>query len=238
MTSTENLWAGWLRTDGHSFTFPLTWRWNERMCVNCHPQVLLGYMGLQEITVDRIWGKVSEWRGLNGLNPGPADFRGFHNCEGALTENISLVTRVGVGRALPCRAVCSGVGWLPPSRSARSPVTQPSPAGPEPGLRGKGCLPKPKRPVLLCWCSRGLFTGLNCRALLESPPRRGIKYNSERGDNSLLNSWPLRVSVASGGRVIPSSSGWFTQVHARNAGSPQENFDLVPSEPHRPVTPL
>ena len=90
----------------------------------------------------------------------PAGFRGFHNCEEALSENISLVTRVGVGRALPCRAVCSGVGWLPPSRSARSPVTPPPPAGPEPGLRGKGCLPKPKQPVLLCRRSRACLLGL------------------------------------------------------------------------------
>lgn len=32
----------------------------------------------------------------------------------------------------------------------------------------------------------GLFTVLNCRALAESPPTRGINHNSERNDNSLF----------------------------------------------------
>lgn len=88
------------------------------------------------------------------LTQGLADFRGFHNCKEALTENISLVTRVGMGEGAPVPVMCSGVGWLPPSRSARSPVTQPSPCWPGARLRGKGCLPKPKQPVLLCRCSR------------------------------------------------------------------------------------
>lgn len=64
------------------------------------------------------------------LTQGLADFRGFHNCKEAFTENISLVTRVGMGEGAPVPVMCSGVGWLPPSRSARSPVTQPSPCWP------------------------------------------------------------------------------------------------------------
>ena len=141
------------------------------------------------------------------LTQGLADFRGFHNCKEALTENISLVTRVGMGEGAPVPVMCSGVGWLPPSRSARSPVTQPSPCWPGARPPREGLPSQTQTACIAVPMFPGLFTVLNCRTLLESPPRRGIKHNSKRSDNSLLNSWPLRVSVASGGRVITSSSG-------------------------------
>lgn len=97
-----------------------------------------------------------------------------------------------------CRAVCSGVGWLPPSRSARSPVTQPSPRWPGARPHREGPPSQTQTACTAVSMFLGLFTVLNCRVLLESPPRRRIKHISERNDNSLLNSWPLRVGVAFG----------------------------------------
>ena len=142
---------------------------------------------------------------LMSLTQGLADLCGFHNCKEALTEYISLVTGVVMGEGFPvpvpsagCRAVCSGVGSLPPSRSARSPVTQPSPRWPGARPLREGPPSQTQTACIAVSMFRGLFTVLNCRALLESPPRRGIKQNSKRSDNSLLNSWPRRVSVASG----------------------------------------
>lgn len=102
---------------------------------------------------------------LMSLTLSLADFYRFHNYKEALISKHFSGNwgsdRGGEGsKALRCLfppwspAVCSGVGWLPPSRSARSPVTQPSLAGQEPGHHGKGRLPKPKQPVLICRCSR------------------------------------------------------------------------------------
>lgn len=123
------------------------------------------------------------------------------------------MTRVALGEGRPvpvpsavCPAVCSGVGWLPPSRSARSPVTQPSPCWPGARPPGKGPPFQTQTACIDMSMFPGLFTVLNCRALAESSPRKGINHNSERNDNSFLNSWPHRVSMASPGRVIHSSS--------------------------------
>lgn len=44
------------------------------------------------------------------LTQGLADFRGFHNCKEALTENISLVTRVGLGEGAPVPGSVLGCG--------------------------------------------------------------------------------------------------------------------------------
>ena len=56
-----------------------------------------------------------------------ADFCQFHKCKEALIQNISLVTGVVLGEGCPvpvpsavCPAVCSGVGWLPPSTKVHS----------------------------------------------------------------------------------------------------------------------
>lgn len=105
-----------------------------------------------------------------------------------------------------CPAVCWGVGWLPPSRSARSPVTQPSPCWPGARPPGEGPPFQTQTACIDMSMFPGLFTALDCRALAESSPRKGINHNSERNDNSFLNSWPRRVSMASPGRVIHSSS--------------------------------
>lgn len=76
------------------------------------------------------------------------------------------------------------------------------PAGPEPGRCGKGLPSQTQAACIDMSMFPGLFTVLNCRALAESPQRGGINHNSGRNDNSLLNSWPLRASVASWGRAI------------------------------------
>lgn len=79
-----------------------------------------------------------------------ADFSPFHNCEEALTQTVlsvtEAVTREGSTVRVPsavCLAVCLGVGQLPPSRRARSPVTQPSPRWPRARLRARAAFPDP-----------------------------------------------------------------------------------------------
>lgn len=149
---------------------------------------------------------------LTSLTLGLADLCLVHNCKSLLKHfsgnwgsDGGELSCAGSLCGLP-RGVLSGVGWLPPSRSARSPVTQPSPRWPRARPPWEGPPSQTQTACIDMWMFPGLFTGLNCRTLAESPPTRGINHNSERNDNSLLNSRPLRVSVASWGRVMHSSS--------------------------------
>lgn len=169
--------------------------------------------------------------------PALTDFRWFCNCEEVPVENISLVTGAVMGEegegspvSVPssgCLAVCSGVGWLPPSRSARSPVTQSSPSWLRARPPREGRLSQTQRACIDMSMLPGLFTVPNCWALAESPPRRGINW--ERNDNSLLNSWSLG---AAWGRVI------YSQVHAWSAGLSEKESWPSTDRLYSPVNPL
>ena len=62
-----------------------------------------------------------------------------------------------------CLAVCLGVGWLPPSRSARSPVTQSSLSWPGARPPREGLLSQTQAACFDMWMLPGLFTAPNCR---------------------------------------------------------------------------
>lgn len=90
----------------------------------------------------------------------------------APAESLSLVTGARWGRSqgspesVPssgCLAVCSGVGWLPPSRSARSPVTQSSPGWLRARPPREGLPSQTQTACIDMWMLPGLFTVPNCR---------------------------------------------------------------------------
>lgn len=92
--------------------------------------------------------------------------------EEAPAESLSLVAGARWGRSqgspesVPssgCLAVCLGVGWLPPSRSARSPVTQSSLSWPGARPPREGLLSQTQAACFDMWMLPGLFTAPNCR---------------------------------------------------------------------------
>lgn len=92
--------------------------------------------------------------------------------EEAPAESLSLVAGAPWGRSqgspesVPSSgglAVCLGVGWLPPSRSARSPVTQSSLSWPGARPPREGLLSQTQAACFDMWMLPGLFTAPNCR---------------------------------------------------------------------------
>lgn len=168
MTSTKDLWVVWLRahTAAH---LPSNQEIKQGMC-----KMPPGYMNSQETAAVNIWGKASErkwlnasrcrypWAGLTFADfiivrkPGWKHFSGDWGSDGGGGWFPMSVPSLG------CLAVCSGVGWLPPSRSARSPVTQPSPCWLRASPPREGRPAQTQTPCINMAMSPGLFTVPNC----------------------------------------------------------------------------